>query len=224
VNEGDSNTGPLPLDGDYDRAPLAGRALIAGVLAAHVALAWALMQVETVRQAVSEVAPLMVDLLAPPAPPAPPPPQPRPAIKRAVPLITSAPAPDPAPAAFVAPPAPPEPAPPIVEAPAAPPAPPAPSVLPKTIPATAVQYLDPPAPVYPALSRRLGESGQVLVRVEIDTTGRASHTQLLRSSGHRRLDESALAAVRAARFKPYTENGVPLAVWSTVPIVFELEN
>ena len=107
-------------------------------------------------------------------------------------------------------------------APAAPPAPPAPP--PRTIPATAVQYLDPPAPLYPAASRRLGESGRVLVRVEIDTHGRARQVQLMRSSGSLRLDDAALTAVRGARFKPYTENGEPLVVWTTVPIVFELEN
>jgi protein TonB len=100
---------------------------------------------------------------------------------------------------------------------------PAPSV-PRTIPPTAVQYLVPPAPVYPERSRRLGESGHVVVRVEIDADGRARQVQVLRSSGIARLDEAALAAVRAARFKPYTENGVPLSVWTAVPVVFELEN
>lgn len=108
--------------------------------------------------------------------------------------------------------------------PPAPPAPPAPPPTPKTIPATAVQYLDPPAPTYPSASKRLGESGRVLIRVEIDTVGRARQIQLIRSSGSSRLDQAAMAAVKAARFKPYTENGEPLVVWTTVPIDFELEN
>ena len=87
-----------------------------------------------------------------------------------------------------------------------------------------MSYLDPPAPVYPAASKRLGESGRVLLRVEIGIDGRARQVQVSRSSGSSRLDDAALAAVRAARFKPYTENGTPLVVWSTVPIIFELEN
>lgn len=87
-----------------------------------------------------------------------------------------------------------------------------------------MEYIDPPAPTYPAASRRLNESGRVLIRVEIDAHGRARQVQLTRSSGSNRLDEAALAAVRAARFKPYTENGQPLVVWTTVPIVFELES
>ncbi len=222
---------PLPLSGNYDRAsPMARRALVAGVLGAHVLAGWGLLQVESVRQAVGEIAPLMVDLIAPPAPPAPPTPPPVPprVIKTPpppAPIIVAAPSPAPAPTAFVTPQPPAEPSTPMAEAPAAPAAPPAPPAPPpKTIPATAVQYLDPPAPVYPAASRRLGESGRVLVRVEIDTHGRARQVQLLRSSGSLRLDDAALTAVRGARFKPYTENGEPLVVWTTVPIVFELEN
>jgi protein TonB len=219
-----SSSLPLPLVTDRaDLPPAARRALVAGVLGAHLALAWGLLQVPVVRDTASQVAPLMVDLIAPPAPAAPPPAAPK-IVKPPPTLVTSAPTPAPAPPAFIAPAPPVEPAPPAVEAPAAPPFPPAPAPPSRSIPATAVQYLDPPAPAYPAMSRRLGESGQVLVRVEIDPHGRASQVRLLRSSGHSRLDESALAAVRAARFKPYTENGVPFAVWTTVPIVFELEN
>lgn len=62
------------------------------------------------------------------------------------------------------------------------------------------------------------------MRVEIDTHGRARQVLLTQSSGANRLGEAVLAAVRAARFKPYTENGEPLVVWTTVPIVFELDS
>ncbi len=225
----------LPPNGDYERgSPMARRALVAGVLGAHVLGAWGLLQVESVRQAIGEVAPLMVDLISPPAPPpppAPPSPPPPPKVVKQLPpppIVAAAPSPSPAPPAFVAPPPPAEPPPPMVAVapppPPAPPAPPAPPPTPKTIPATAVQYLDPPAPTYPSASKRLGESGRVLIRVEIDTVGRARQIQLIRSSGSSRLDQAAMDAVKAARFKPYTENGEPLIVWTTVPIVFELEN
>lgn len=232
-------TPPLPppalsLTNDYERgSPLARPILVAGVLSAHMLGAWGLLQVESVRQAVGEVAPLMVDLIAPPAPATPPPPPPPPPkmVKpppAPTPIVAAAPSPAPAPPAFLVPPAPEQPPPPVVtEAPPpppAPPAPPAPAPQPKTVPATAVEYVDAPSPTYPAASRRLNESGRVLIRVEIDTQGRARQVQLTRSSGSSRLDEAALAAVRAARFKPYTENGQPLVVWTTVPIVFELES
>lgn len=98
-----------------------------------------------------------------------------------------------------------------------------PSQEPATVPATAVRYLKPPAPVYPAFSRRAGESGRVLIRVLIDETGSPRTLELQQSSGYARLDDSALAAVRATRFKPYTEDGTPRPVWVLIPIVFDLE-
>lgn len=211
------------------------------ILALHAAAGWGLLQVDAVRSAVAEAAPLFVDLIAPPAPekPAePPPPPPRPLTKTApppAPLIAAAPAPTPAPPAFVAPEPPPEPVPPaprepvvVAVAPPAPPAPPAsappaPPAPPRELPASAIQYLDPPAPVYPRASRRNGEAGLVVVRVFVGVDGVPRQLQLLRSSGFARLDEAALEGVRQARFKPPTENGRALSGWARIPIPFELE-
>jgi protein TonB len=63
----------------------------------------------------------------------------------------------------------------------------------------------------------------VLVRVLIDEKGNPSKLELQQSSGFSRLDESATSAIRAARFKPYTEDGTPRPVWVLIPIVFDLE-
>lgn len=207
----------------------ARRGLVGGVCLAHIAGAWALLQIAAVRDAVAEVAPLVVEFVAAPPPPAPvtpPPPAPK-VVPRVIPpppapVIATAPATEPAAAAMVVAPPPAEPAPPPAEPPA-PVAPPAPPVA-RTIASSAVSYLEPPAPVYPLASRRMQEQGEVLIKVEIGTDGRARQLQVSRSSGSPRLDNAALTAVRAARFKPYTENGVPLVVWTTVPIQFELEN
>ena len=92
------------------------------------------------------------------------------------------------------------------------------------IPASAVAYLEPIRLAYPRASKRMGETGRVLIRVFIDLTGSATAVQVERSSGHRRLDDAALAAVREARFKPYTENGRPLASLAFIPLDFQLEN
>ncbi len=207
----------------------AGRALVGAVALAHLGGAWALMQWQPVRDAVAELAPLVVDIVAP-APAAPPPASPPPPVvprvlppPPALPVLATAPVAEPVPAAMVVPPPPPEPTAPVAMAPPAPEAPPAPPA-PRSIPATAVSYLEPPAPVYPLASRRLGEQGEVLVRVEIGTDGHARQVLVSRSSGSPRLDNAALAAVRAARFRSYTDNGVPQVVWTTVPIQFELEN
>lgn len=213
----------------------AGPGLTMAVVAAHLGGAWSLLQLQPVREAVAEVLPLVVDFVAaapePPAP-SPPPPPPLKVLRRLppppAPVIATTPAIEPAPAAMTVPAPPPEPVrndPPVEAAAplAAPAAPPAPPPV-RTIPATAVSYLEPPAPVYPLASRRLGEQGEVLLKVEIGADGRARQVLVARSSGSPRLDNAALAAVRAARFNPYSEHGVPLVVWTTVPIRFELEN
>ncbi|MFM9915835.1 MAG: energy transducer TonB [Rhizobacter sp.] len=106
---------------------------------------------------------------------------------------------------------------------AATPAPTALQPLPKNLPAESVQYLVAPAPVYPRLSRRLGETGRVLVRVYIDEAGLPRSFQLNVTSGHGRLDEAALQAVQQARFKPYAENGRPTGGWALIPLTFDLE-
>lgn len=223
-----NSTTPLPsLEPDEVLSAGQRRALVVGMLGAHVAAGWALLQLEPVRQAVGELAPVFVDWVAPPTevPPAPPPP-PKPLPKRMVeppPLVIAAPSP--APAAFVAPPPPPEPPPVVAEAappaPVVPPAPVAPQP-PKTISITAVEYLAPPQLNYPAASQRLRESGAVHVRVLVDSRGTPQQMLVIRSSGFARLDDAALATVRATRFKPYTENGVALPFWVVMPLIFEL--
>lgn len=88
--------------------------------------------------------------------------------------------------------------------------------------AQSVGYLVPPSPRYPPASRRLREEGEVLVRVLIDVDGRPTEVQMLRSSGHARLDEAAIAAVRAALFRPYVASGRARAAYVRVPVEFAL--
>ncbi|EXI73748.1 MAG: hypothetical protein AW07_02435 [Candidatus Accumulibacter sp. SK-11] len=56
-----------------------------------------------------------------------------------------------------------------------------------------------PAPAYPPLSRRLEETGEVLLRVELGEDGSVAAARIERGSGHQRLDDAALAAVRGWR-------------------------
>ncbi len=217
------------------------RVMVIGVLGVHLAAVWGLLQVREVREAVLTAAPMFVDLIAPPAPAKPPapPPQPRPqpppplTPARALPKKAQPPAPSivaapsPAPAEFAAAPAPPEPAvvtpmPTAAVTPASAPAPATPPPPPKVIPASAVQYLEPPAPDYPRLSRRNSEAGKVLVRVYIDSNGQPHNVQEVASSGFARLDSAAAEAVQRARFRPYAENGEAIGVWTSIPINFEL--
>ena len=91
------------------------------------------------------------------------------------------------------------------------------------MPSSHAAYLNNPAPPYPAMSRRFNEQGLVVLRVFINTDGQAEHTELYQSSGHRRLDDSALRTVAQWRFVPGTRYGVPQAMWFNVPINFVLE-
>ncbi len=57
-------------------------------------------------------------------------------------------------------------------------------------------------PRYPFLSRLRGEEGTVSVRVELIESGSVGGIEVARSSGHRRLDRAAAAAVRKAAENP----------------------
>lgn len=84
-------------------------------------------------------------------------------------------------------------------------------------------YLRNPAPAYPALARRLGHAGKVLLHVFVDGNGRPQKVEIKKSSGHPRLDQSALDAVRRWRFVPARESDRAIASWVTIPIIFKLQ-
>lgn len=79
------------------------------------------------------------------------------------------------------------------------------------------------APPYPSLSRRLGESGKVVLRVELDETGRVSAAQVISSSGVDRLDAAALAAVRTWRCRPSQRDGQAVRAVAVQAFNFTLE-
>ncbi|MGB6055012.1 MAG: energy transducer TonB, partial [Burkholderiaceae bacterium] len=93
---------------------------------------------------------------------------------------------------------------------------------PKTI-TSGVEYLQPPRPEYPLLSRRKNEEGKVMLRVLINQKGRTEQVEIMSSSGFPRLDEAARQAVLRAVFKPQIEDGKPVMVYTNVPITFQLE-
>lgn len=99
---------------------------------------------------------------------------------------------------------------------------PSPPVQPKTI-TSKVQYIQAPQPEYPALARRMGEEGTVMLRILVNERGHAERIDMQKSSGFSRLDEAAKQAVTRALFKPYIEDGKAIAVYATVPITFQLD-
>jgi protein TonB len=90
-------------------------------------------------------------------------------------------------------------------------------------PSSDAQYLRNPKPVYPPLSRRLGEQGKVVIRVLIAVDGSAQQAEVQQSSGFERLDQAALQTVLSWRFVPGKRGGVAEAMWFSVPINFLLE-
>ena len=91
------------------------------------------------------------------------------------------------------------------------------------LPSSHAHYLTNPQPPYPKKSRRLGEQGKVLLAVEVDRDGRVSQILLSLSSGHPRLDRSALEAIRSWRFTPGKRGGTSQKMWVNIPINFVLE-
>ena len=104
----------------------------------------------------------------------------------------------------------------VTPAPVAPPAP----ATPRTV--TGVEYIRAPQPVYPAISRRLGETGVVLLRILISTQGQPEQVIVQKSSGSANLDEAGREAAKHALFKPYMEDGKPVSVFVLVPLNFQM--
>ncbi|WP_051018777.1 energy transducer TonB [Thauera sp. 27] len=95
---------------------------------------------------------------------------------------------------------------------------------PLTPPRVDASHLNNPAPTYPPLSRRMREEGRVLLDVHIMPDGSVAEVKLRESSGHRRLDDSAIAAVERWRYVPATRGGKPIAFWYVQPVIFSLLN
>ncbi|MDO8652779.1 MAG: energy transducer TonB [Undibacterium sp.] len=85
-------------------------------------------------------------------------------------------------------------------------------------------YLNNPAPAYPLTSRRQGESGKVLLLVQVTPHGTAAQVEIKQSCGFPRLDEAALEAVRKWRFVPARLGEVAIAASVVVPLNFKLNS
>ena len=79
------------------------------------------------------------------------------------------------------------------------------------------------APAYPPLSRRLGEEGKLVLRVELDEGGHVNIARVVTSSGFKRLDEAAMVAVKTWRCNPPQRNGQPVRAIALQPFNFVLQ-
>ncbi|MGH8025657.1 MAG: energy transducer TonB [Pseudoxanthomonas sp.] len=80
-----------------------------------------------------------------------------------------------------------------------------------------------PSPRYPSEALRRGESGTVLVRVEVDANGAPAGVALVQRSGSRDLDRAAMEAVRKWRFMPAQRDGQAVAASLVIPIDFKAD-
>ncbi len=82
--------------------------------------------------------------------------------------------------------------------------------------------LNNPAPAYPQLSRRLKEQGTVLLEILILPDGTVGEVRVKESSGFKRLDETAVKAVKRWRYTPARRGNVPIEFWYLQPVDFSL--
>jgi TonB family protein len=75
---------------------------------------------------------------------------------------------------------------------------------------------------YPELAKRSGVEGKVYVLAMINANGDVDKVQIIRGLGAG-LDEAAMDAVKATKFKPGKQRGKPVNVQVSIPIVFKLQ-
>lgn len=81
-----------------------------------------------------------------------------------------------------------------------------------------------PSPRYPIAAARRGESGTVVLEVEVDAGGTPLSVEVASRSGSRDLDRAAVDAVSRWRFSPALDaDGNPVPGRLTVPIDFKME-
>lgn len=95
---------------------------------------------------------------------------------------------------------------------------------PATPPLFNAAYLRNPAPVYPAIARRSGDQGTVMLKVLVSPEGAPLRVELDQSSGSKPLDTAALDAVKGWRFVPARRGAQNIEGWVRVPVVFKLES
>jgi len=71
--------------------------------------------------------------------------------------------------------------------------------------------LEVPAPPYPRAARRAGEEGSVLLRLDLDASGKVACVTVVESSGFERLDALARETLETWRFAPRREDGRAVA-------------
>lgn len=75
---------------------------------------------------------------------------------------------------------------------------------------------------YPEIARRAGIEGKVVVKVLVGKDGKPKRA-FVADSPSDMLNDAALKAVLATTFTPAIQNGNPIDVWVTIPIIFKIK-
>ena len=86
------------------------------------------------------------------------------------------------------------------------------------------EYGTNPKPEYPMVARRRGYEGEVVFNVLVLNNGDVGKMEMLKTSGHSVLDNSAQAALKKWKFVPGKSNGKYVPSWVKVPIEFRLND
>ena len=78
-------------------------------------------------------------------------------------------------------------------------------------------------PEYPRIAKITGVEGVVILSVYIDEAGHVTDTKVIKSLGNTGCDEAAITAAQQWRFIPAQRDGRPLAMWFSVPVLFQLD-
>jgi protein TonB len=207
------------------------------VIVLHIILGWALLN-GLARRVVEVVkGPIETKIIEEVKPPPPPPPEnlpPPPKLPPPPPAFAPPPEikienPPPAPAITVQQ-TPPPPAPPVTIAPPPTPEPPAPAppAPPARVPPQVNFKTDCEIPTYPPAAARAEATGVVRIRVTVGIDGRATATEIVKSSGpsreHKLLDRAAEAAIKnTCKFKPGTVDGKPEPLTTFVEYDWKLQ-
>lgn len=195
------------------------------VVALHLAALWLLLQHRLLPTPPAAMT-LFVNFIAPPVPekhiePERPAPKPKP-VEKPQPRQIVAETPRVEPTDRVAPPQPAAEPVPAAPPPGEPPAMPLPAVPLVMTTELAVACPERSAPAYPPRSRRDGEEGTVVLRVELSEHGAVETARIQSSSGFARLDEAALTAIRGWRCTPARRGGQPVRATALQPFKFVL--
>ncbi len=74
---------------------------------------------------------------------------------------------------------------------------------------------------YPEIAKRAGVQGRVFIKAFVDEHGNVNKVELIKGIGAG-CDEAAMDAVRATKFKPGKQRGVPVKIQVSLPILFKL--